>query len=159
MAEQPNVTATQKVGNPEVDSARALEELKAKVDDLTKQNQDLLEAKHDYYDAVLNSNAPAAEEEHHRTSQEIRADLRGYLDRDVIPTNLQYCSLVLELDDAERRAGKPSIFLPEGHQVGTIKPEEYQTADNFHDVLADCVERAEGDPDAFNILLNRRIKN
>lgn len=154
-----SVTATQTVdSNPEVDSARALEELKTQVDSLTRQNKQLQEAKHDYYDKVLNgSNTPQAAEAEHRSLQEIRNDLRAFQDKDITPTNLEYCKLVLELDNESRRTTGDSIFLPKGHQVGTVKPEEYQVADTFHDILSDCIDKADNDPTAFNIALSRRI--
>lgn len=155
-----SVTTTQTADNPEVDSARVLTELKAQVDTLTEQNRQLQQAKHDYYDAVLNgTNAPQVAEEKHRSVQEIQNDLRSFQDRDITPTNLQYCTLALELDNESRRTTGKSVFLPQGHQVGTIKPEEYQTADNLHDILEDCIDKAEGDPDAFNIALSRRIND
>ena len=159
MEEQDNsVTTTQTADNPEVDLARVLTQLKAQVTQLQQENANLQQAKHDYYDAVLNgTNTPQAAEEKHRSMQEIRNDLRAFQDHDVTPTNLQYCTLVLELDNESRRTTGESVFLPKGHQVGTIKPEEYQVADNLHDILEDCIDKADGDPTSFNIALSRRI--
>lgn len=156
--QEDSVTASQSQTNPEVDSARALTELKAQVDELTKQNQQLQQAKHDYYDAVLNgSNTPQVAEEKHRSMDAIRNDLRAFQDNDVTPTNLEYCKLVLELDDESRRTTGESVFIPQGSQVGTVKPEEYQVADNLHDILEDCIAKADDDPTAFNIALSTRV--
>lgn len=154
-----SVTATQTVDdNPEVDSARALTELKTQVDNLQKQNSQLLQAKHDYYDAVLNgTNTPQAAEEKHRSMDEIRNDLRAFQANDVTPTNLEYCKLILELDNESRRTTGESVFIPKGHEVGTVKPEEYQVADNLNSILTDCINLADDDPTAFNIALSRRI--
>lgn len=161
MEEQDNqtgVTTSQEPANPEVDSARVLTELKAQINELTKQNQQLQQAKHDYYDAVLNgTNTIQVAEEKHRSMDAIRNDLRAFQDNDVTPTNLEYCKLVLELDNESRRTTGESVFIPQGSQVGTVKPEEYQVADNLHDILEDCIAKADGDPTAFNIALSAHV--
>lgn len=154
---QKSVTADQTVTNPEVTEAQALTELKKRVEELTAENANLQQAKHDYYDAVLNGQQPSAPaEEKHRSIQEIRDELVKGVEKGI--SNLDYCKLVLELDNENRRVNKESCFLPKGHNVGQISQDEYASADHMNDVLDQCIKDSEGDPNAFNILLARRIR-
>lgn len=154
---QNSVTASQTTANPEAVEAQALTELKKRVEELSAENANLQQAKHDYYDAVLNGQKPSAPaEEKHRSIQEIRDDLVRGVENGI--SNLDYCRLILELDNENRRVNKESCFLPKGHNVGQISQDEYASADHLNDVLTDCIEKANGDPNAFNVYLARRIR-
>lgn len=154
---QTSETAAKTPTNPEVEEVQALNELKKRVEQLTEENKNLQQAKHDYYDAVLNGQKPSAPaEEKHRPIKEIRDDLVKGVENGI--TNLDYCTLVLELDNESRRVNGESCFLPKGHQVGQIKQDEYASADHLNEVLTDCIAKAKGDPNAFNIYLARRIQ-
>lgn len=144
----------------ETESAAIIQDLQAKLAQMASRNADLEKAKTEYYDKVLNgTNTPESEpQEKHRSPDEIRKELRGYLDRDETPTNLAYCKLIVELDNETKRNGEESVFLPKGHKIGQVKPEEEATAEHLNEVLADCIEKSGDDPDAFNILLAKRIQ-
>lgn len=156
-----SVSATQTpISNPEIDEAQALSELKAQISELKAQNANLQEAKAKYYDTVLNGQTPTQSvEPEHRAVKDIRDDLIKGMEKGI--TNLDYCTLALELDDAVRedaakRNHRDSVFLPKGRQV-QITVDEYATADKMHDVLKECIDNAKGDPDRFNAELNAHM--
>lgn len=157
-----NDSATQTAVNPETAEAQALSELKKQVDALTKKNNELQEAKSKYYDAVLNgASVTESAQPTHRPIKEIRDDLIKGFDNNI--TNLDYCKLAVELDDAVRedaaKQGKEdSAFLPHGEKV-TPTVDEYNTAAKMNTVLKECIEAANGDPKRFNLELNSHINN
>lgn len=152
-----NETKTEETS--ETDTAKAIENLKAQVDSLSAQNADLLKAKAEYYDKVLNSNPPSEDKAvPSKSSKEIREDMIKAVSNGRIPTNLEYCTLLYELDNAVREETGESAFVPKGSHVGDISPSEYASADHISQVLGECIEGANGDPDTFNLLLSKRIK-
>lgn len=145
-------------GATESETAEIINGLKAKIEELSKQNSDLLDAKSKYYDKVLNSNNPTSSEAPtHRKKEEVIAELVNYQDRKEIPTNLEYCKLIKELDDIQREETGESVFIPTGPKVGDVSPAEYAKADKFSEILADCIEESKGDPNAFNVAMARHI--
>lgn len=144
--------------NPEVETAEIIKSLKSQVETLTKKNEELGEAKAKYYDAVLNGGLDQqVPEPTHRSVEEIRKDLINSFADDKEVTNLDYCTLVLELDNEVRRTTGESVFLPKGHNV-TPTQDEYATADRFHDMLAEAIEASGGSPVSFNAELEKRVK-
>lgn len=142
----------------EHDSAQIILDLKKQVEDLTSANKDLKKAQADFYDKILNGGSdPAQPATTHRPIEDIRKDLINSFSDDKEPTNLAYCKLILELDDAVREDTGESVFLPKGHDV-TPKVDEYATADKFHDLLKYAIEASEGNPISFNAELEKHIK-
>lgn len=143
--------------NPEVATAELVQRLQARLNKVEAENKSLSEAKAKYYDAVLNggiSQKPA--EVQHRSMEEIRKDLINTFADDKECTNLDYCKLVVELDDESRRTTGESVFLPKGHNV-TPTVDEYNTADKMNAVLKECIEKADGNPIAFNAELKTHM--
>lgn len=152
------VVNPQPKSNPEADTAEIIKSLKAKVDSLTKENENLEDAKKRYYDAVLNGGLDQKiPEKKHRPVEEIRKDLIDTFKDDKEVTNLDYCKLVLELDEAVRKDTGESVFLPKGHGVVPTQ-DEYATAEKMHDTLKECIDESQGDPTLFNAQLKNRIK-
>lgn len=146
--------------NPEIEQARTLAELKNKVTVLENENKNLQEAKSKYYDQILNGgSADPIVEQKHRPIKEIRDDMIKGFENDI--TNLDYCKLAVELDDAIRedandRGKVDSAFLPKGKDV-QITVDEYNTADKMNKVLKECIEEADGNPDKFNMALEAHM--
>lgn len=153
--EQTNDTAAQSAAadaNPEAAQAQALIELKSQVDQLSKENANLKEAKARYYDAVLNDGTPTdATPVSHRPLADIKRDMRK---EDL--TNLEYCTLAIELDDAVREDTGDSAFLPKGRDV-TVTADEMNTADKMNAILKECIAEADGDPVRFNMALKAHM--
>lgn len=152
-------TVPQSSSNPELDQARTLTELKNQITNLENENKNLQEAKSKYYDAVLNGTSSPVAEKKHRSIGEIRGDLIKSLDHDV--TNLDYCTLAVELDnavreDAEKHNKMDSVFLPHGKDIQPTV-DEYNTATKINSVLQDCIDKADGDPERFNMELSSRM--
>lgn len=155
-----SVSATQTAVNPETAEAQALSELKKQVDVLTKKNNELQEAKSKYYDAVLNGVNPVeSAQPAHRAVQEIRDDMIKGFENNI--TNLDYCKLAVELDDAvredaEKRGKRDSAFLPHGEKV-QVTVDEYNTAEKMNSVLKECIAAAGDDPTRFNLELKAHM--
>lgn len=144
------------------DEAQAFMEMSNRVKSLEAENKSLQKAKRDYYDAILNGQTLSeASGPKKRSVDEIRKDLMTNIDKGC--TNLKYAELSLELDDAVIEETGESCFLPKGHdQHGNpIRPtmDEYATAQRFHEVLQDCVETADGDPEVFNVEFARMLSD
>lgn len=143
------------------EEAQAFKSMADQLEALKKENQDLLKAKKDYYDAVLNGMAPADENvQTKRSAKEIRKDLCEASEKGC--TNLEYMKLALELDDACIEEDGRSCFLPKGHdQNGNeIVPTatERETALRFHEVMKGCVDSANGDPDVFDVAFAQALR-
>lgn len=136
--------------------AQALTEMSKKVNALEAQNAELMAAKKQYYDSILNGQTAEENVPEFRTRDEIRKDLFGKEDKDNM-TNLEYATLAVELDDACIRETGESCFLPKGKGV-TPTVDERDVAARFNTVLKECIEEAEGDPRVFDQALQRRIK-
>lgn len=139
--------------SPAVQEAQALTELKRQFDALKAENADLLAAKKEYYEQVLNGNQAPVEEEK-RDPKVIREEIAkksGDL------SNLDNAKLYVELDDAVQARGGQSIFLPSGRGV-TPTADEENTARKFKQVLVECIEKSEGNPDRFNSELKSHMR-
>lgn len=145
--------------NPEIDTAQLIKQLKAQLDETKLQNAELKEAKAKYYDIVLNggSASPEPAKPKHRPISEIRKDLINSFSDNKEVTNLDYCKLVYELDEATREETGESCFLPKGHNV-TPTVDEYATADKMHDLLKEAIDASDGNPISFNAELKKHIK-
>lgn len=156
---QNNESALPSVDNPELTEASTLAKLSNQVNELRKQNEQLQEAKSKYYDQILNGSTAQVAEKKTRSISEIREDLIKSLDHDV--TNLDYCKLAVELDDAvrenaEKHNKQDSAFLPKGKQVDPTV-DEYNTANKMNNILHECIDECGDDPEKFNMLLNSRM--
>lgn len=154
-----NETVTPTVNNPELTEAQTLNELKNQITELQAQNKNLQEAKTKYYDAVLNGNSAAVEQPEHRSIGDIRADMINGFEHNI--TNLDYCKLAVELDDAVRSdAAKhnkvDSVFLPHGKDIQPTV-DEYNSANKMNEVLRQCIDQSNNDPDQFNMLLQSHM--
>lgn len=137
--------------------AEATLKLKKRNEELEQENASLKEAKSKYYDVLLNSNLPEEEEPKKRSSGEIRDELIKKSDEGC--SNLDYWKLAIELDDACREENNgQSCFLPRGNDV-VPTADEYARADKVHDVMKECIELSDGDPNVFNMQLEKHMLN
>lgn len=155
MPEKENETTAPTSSNPELETAQAIEKLQAQVAALKGENDNLREAKSKYFDKVLNSSGEAPTEEKHRSIDEIRKDLVNGVHSDNM-SNLDYCKLIIELDDETRRTKGHSAFLPQGKDVNPTV-DEYATADKLNSVLKECINQADDDPVQFNMALKAHM--
>lgn len=145
--------------NPEVGEAQALSELKKQLDTLKSENQNLKEAKSRYYDAVLNGQLADPVVEKHRPIEDIKKDILTGVEKGI--TNLDYCTLAVELDNAVREdaaeTGKEdSVFLPHGKDISPTL-DEYNTADKMNAILTECINNSNGSPSRFNMELAQHM--
>ncbi len=146
--------STEPVSSTEADEAKKVLEMKKEMDSLKAENASLRKAKADYYDAVLNENVPE-EEPKKRTVKEIRDELVKRSEEGC--TNLEYATLAVELDNAcKAEKNGQSCFLPKGRDV-TPTADEYAVASKMNAVLSECIEESEGDPDLFNMQLEKHL--
>lgn len=89
------------------------------------------------------------------TAAEIRQKLFGSGDE---LSNLEYCKLAVELRDAVLREEGKDIFVANNHQI-TATSENYEKAQHVADVLSECIEYANGDPEVFTNELMRRTND
>ena len=69
--------------------------------------------------------------------------------------NLEYCKTALELRDALIEKGERDPFLPFGHEV-VATDSDYESAERVANVMKECIDYADGDPDIFTNELQRR---
>ena len=69
--------------------------------------------------------------------------------------NLEYCKTAVELRDALIENGEKDPFLPFGHNV-VATDSDHETAERVANVMKECIEYADGDPDIFTNELQRR---
>lgn len=155
MPEKENETTAQVSSNPEIDTAQAIEKLQAQIESLKTENDNLKEVKREYFDKVLNSSGETPTEEKHRPIDEIRKDIVNGVHSDNM-SNLDYCKLIIELDDETRRTKGHSAFLPQGKDVNPTV-DEYATADKLNSVLKECISQADDDPVQFNMALKAHM--
>ena len=86
--------------------------------------------------------------------EELRSKLFGTKRKDL--TNLEFVENSLKLRDALMESGEMDPFVPVGSK---IKPtdEDFAKAKKVAEVLQECVDYAEGNPDVFTDELKRRI--
>lgn len=134
--------------------AKAVNELKARLDSLSAENESLKKAKSDYYDKILNDQPAPKEVE----IKEIKTDeqlAREFSDLvKTKPSNLEMAKKVIEIDDHYREKTGESVFLPYGRDV-QVTENERATADRVHDALEYCIEASNGNAELFNAELSR----
>ena len=69
--------------------------------------------------------------------------------------NLEYCKTAVELRDALIEKGERDPFLPFGHNV-VATDSDHETAERVANVMKECIDYADGDPDIFTNELQRR---
>ena len=69
--------------------------------------------------------------------------------------NLEYCKTAVELRDALIENGDRDPFLPFGHEV-VATDSDYESANRVANVMRECIDYADGDPDIFTNELQRR---
>lgn len=84
----------------------------------------------------------------------LRNDLFG--DKPKQMNNLDFISNALKLRIAIIENGGLDPFVPTGHKVQTTH-NDYESAQRVADVLQECVDYADGNPEVFNDELKRRI--
>lgn len=154
-----SVTATPSpVATDPTKEAQALIELRKQVDDLKAENASYKKAQAEVYDKILNGGTPDSAEPGHRPINEIRKELIDGSKNGI--DNLHYAKLTIELDDALIADGQDSCFLPKGRMPNgqSISPtaDEVATATKFHNVINECIQESDGDPDRFNMELKMR---
>lgn len=161
MPEEPKKDVPEQDGNQAnkaLDEVNTIIDLKKQIEELTNKNKELEETKKKVYDRILNGGeGQEVPEKKHRPISEIRKDLIATFSDDKETTNLAYCKLALELDNAVREDTGESVFLPKGKNI-TPTVDEIATADRFHDLLTDAIEASGDDPISFNAELEKHIK-
>lgn len=119
-------------------------------DKLLAQNKELIEAYTEGKNIDLGNDA-----QKHRTADEIREELFTKEHN-----NLNGWKLALELREAVLDETGEDIFVasPNGHQYKPTQ-EDYDKAQNVADVVADCIEKADGNDQNFNAFFTSRINN
>lgn len=151
------------LSNPTTDPAAEAQivlDLKKTVDSLKAENAAYKKAQAEVYDKILNGGTADPAEPTHRPIADIKKDLAKMSDGEA--TNLEYCKLAIELDDALIADGKDSCFLPKGRDQNgeaiTPTADEEATASKFHRIIEECIQEANGDPARFNMALNYRTR-
>lgn len=86
--------------------------------------------------------------------EELRKDLFGVKNKQM--NNLDFVSNALKLRTAIIENGGQDPFVPVGHKVQTTH-NDYESAQRVADVLQECVDYADGNPEVFNDEFKRRI--
>lgn len=151
---QPIVSGQKEVENDSNHYIEAIKEIKANSVDkevyrkLQEENKQLL-------NSLVNGETLTAEDVEPKESiEELRSKLFGTKRKDL--TNLEFVDNSLKLRTALIEAGEIDPFVPVGSK---IKPtdEDFAKAKKVAEVLQECVDYAEGNPDVFTDELKRRI--
>ena len=151
---QPIVSEQKNVENDSNHYIEAIKEIKANTVDketyrkLQEENKQLL-------NSLVNGETienPDAEQK--ESIEELRTKLFGTKRKDL--TNLEFVENSLKLRNALMESGEMDPFVPVGSK---IKPtdEDFAKAKKVAEVLQECVDYAEGNPDVFTDELKRRI--
>ena len=132
----------------------AIKEMKANTVDkeayrkLQEENKQLLNS------LVNGETIETTDAEQKESIEELRSKLFGTKRKDL--TNLEFVENSLKLRDALMESGEMDPFVPVGSK---IKPtdEDFAKAKKVAEVLQECVDYAEGNPDVFTDELKRRI--
>lgn len=73
-------------------------------------------------------------------------------------TNLDYCRKALALRNETLKQTGKDIFVGQGHAL-TPTAEAYESAQRVADVMAECIEDCDGDPDVFTARLMARTND
>lgn len=147
---QTNVTGNE-VEDMTPDYLAAIKELKENSVDRSKYEQLRAENKR-LLDSVINGQTvdlPSA------ASKPSVDELRKKLFKDEPVNNLEYCESALALRDALIENGEKDPFLPYGSKIAPTN-EDVECANRVAEVLKECVEYADGDPQLFTNELQRR---
>lgn len=151
---QPIVSEPNNVENDSNHYIEAIKEMKANTVDkeayrkLQEENKQLL-------NSLVNGETIETENAEQKESiEELRTKLFGTKRKDL--TNLEFVENSLKLRDALMESGEMDPFVPVGSK---IKPtdEDFAKAKKVAEVLRECVDYAEGNPDVFTDELKRRI--
>lgn len=151
---QPIVSGPKEVENDSNHYIEAIKEIKANSVDkevyrkLQEENKQLL-------NSLVNGETLTAEDVEPKESiEELRSKLFGTKRKDL--TNLEFVDNSLKLRTALIESGEIDPFVPVGSK---IKPtdEDFAKAKKVAEVLQECVDYAEGNPDVFTDELKRRI--
>lgn len=151
---QPIVSEPNNVENDSNHYIEAIREMKANTVDkeayrkLQEENKQLL-------NSLVNGETIETENAEQKESiEELRTKLFGTKRKDL--TNLEFVDNSLKLRDALMESGEMDPFVPVGSK---IKPtdEDFAKAKKVAEVLRECVDYAEGNPDVFTDELKRRI--
>lgn len=151
---QPIVSEPNNVENDSNHYIEAIREMKANTVDkeayrkLQEENKQLLNS------LVNGETIETTDAEQKESIEELRAKLFGTKRKDL--TNLEFVESSLKLRDALMESGEMDPFVPVGSK---IKPtdEDFAKAKKVAEVLRECVDYAEGNPDVFTDELKRRI--
>lgn len=119
---------------------------KADYDKLRQEKSDLLKA------FVNGEQLPEGSKEPEETIRELRKGLFG---EDHNLTNLEFVEKSLKLRQQIMEAGGTDPFLPIGYNI-TPSEEDVRASARVAQVMQDCIDYAQGDPQAFTNELQRR---
>ena len=159
MEKNQNNLAIENQEENEVDSSQKylekIEELDKKIEALESKNQKLNKENKNLFDKVMNGESASAGAKHDDgpTIKELAVKLAS-VDKHPL-SNLEYVETQLQLREKLMEAGHRDPFLPA--EGVNLTANEEQLIQNYVESLEEMVQQANGDPVAFNILLNNRV--
>lgn len=138
---------------------QAITELKSRVDYLSSQLKKTQGERDELLNKFINDQ-PIVEEKTEKPAEvkEIKTEMqlaREFSDLcSTKPNNLDYCKKIIEMDDWYLENKGESIFDPYGREV-QVTANERETSRRVHEALQSCIDKAEGNPKAFDDELSR----
>ena len=137
----------------------AIKQLKATT--VSKEEFDALQAeKKQLLDSLINGSGNTTEQTPEAPDYEaIKKEARTKLFSEGSElTNLEYCTNALKLREAVLKTDGVDIFVGSGHQL-TPTQDDYDKAQRVADVMAECIEAAEGNSEIFTAQLMTRTND
>lgn len=158
--ENQNQTNQDQTQNSAAEYIEAIKQLKATT--VSKEDYDALQAeKKQLLDSLLHGGADTGAEQTETPDYEtIKKDARNKLfggDGGEL-SNLEYCKTALQLREAVLKTDGIDIFVGSGHQY-TPEQSDYDKAQRVAEVMAECIEAAEGNSDIFTAQLMNRTND
>lgn len=155
---EPNQT-TQEQTQSAAEYIEAIKQLKATT--VSKEDYDALQAeKKQLLESLLNGETHTSEQtpetpDYEAIKQETRTKL---FSEGSELTNLEYCKNALKLREAVLKTDGVDIFVGSGHQLSPTQ-EDYDKAQRVAEVMAECIEAAEGNSEIFTAQLMTRTND
>lgn len=137
----------------------AIKQLKATT--VSKEEYDALQAeKKELLNSLINGSGDTTEQTPETPDYEaIKKEARTKLFSEGSElTNLEYCTNALKLREAVLKTDGVDIFVGSGHQL-TPTQDDYDKAQRVADVMAECIEAAEGNSEIFTAQLMTRTND
>lgn len=157
---EPNQNPQVETQNSATEYIEAIKQLKATT--VSKEEFDALQAeKRQLLDSLINGGEHTGETTNETPDYEaIKKDARNKLfagDGGEL-SNLEYCKTALQLREAVLKTDGIDIFVGSGHQY-TPEQSDYDKAQRVAEVMAECIEAAEGNSDIFTAQLMNRTND